>query len=467
MKMKTRYKISIVISIIFVSWIGVSASNTCIFSDGPTPDWLGSHNGCGPLITYEIQNYFGILWQNTITDDGPLIINVTRAPGTVILDDAIERTIESCSGKFGIPLERETLWINDTHMIDSKTCELEKRSNSGIGIDRTVYTTPFGSSWRDTTGNYDHCFSYKTDPEYGVQIQNSTHILNPENCEWVLDMGISTNKRLEEYSVKELLENPSLIPILDSHENRISLMSEGDKLVYSCASVSLERITDDQLHYYVKENQTSPHFFPVTEDDLNTHLEVKLLIAASNLLEFPYNDRVHVNFDGVDFVEYEFYIIDKIIEKYGGTRGDYITLDSDYEKRLTNSKKDGFTNYFEAPRIIYNDKIFMLDGTYFWTSDENNLRMGLQLTDSVHEKRKSIELTDEDMIYLPKIKEALNGMQKVQENVHANIGVPENPDWNDYRDWYSNKMTDGMKYGNDFSGFTFDGQFYELSFSIC
>ncbi len=49
----------------------------------------------------------------------------------------------------------------------------------------TVMTTPFGyyESLRDTTGNYDHCFSYKTDPEYGVEIQNRTHILGLD-CEW-------------------------------------------------------------------------------------------------------------------------------------------------------------------------------------------------------------------------------------------------------------------------------------------
>lgn len=45
---------------------------------------------------------------------------------------------------------------------------------------------------RDTTGNYDHCFSYETDPEYGVEIQNSTHRLNPENCDWEY-IGPATN----------------------------------------------------------------------------------------------------------------------------------------------------------------------------------------------------------------------------------------------------------------------------------
>ncbi|MGY5149690.1 MAG: hypothetical protein ACW9W3_06475 [Candidatus Nitrosopumilus sp. bin_68KS] len=60
--MKTRYKIVILISIILIVWIGVTVPGLCIFVDGSTPNWLGSHGGCGPYVTYEIQRYFGILW---------------------------------------------------------------------------------------------------------------------------------------------------------------------------------------------------------------------------------------------------------------------------------------------------------------------------------------------------------------------------------------------------------------------
>ncbi len=70
--MKTKYKIIIVISLIFVGWMGVTGPGMCIFVDGPQPDWLGSDNGCGPSVTYEIQKFFGILWypeiQNNKTD---------------------------------------------------------------------------------------------------------------------------------------------------------------------------------------------------------------------------------------------------------------------------------------------------------------------------------------------------------------------------------------------------------------
>ena len=64
------------------------------------------------------------------------------SPEMIILDDTLERILESCSGKFGIPLEKKTLWINETHKITSDVCELEKRTNSGVSIDRTPYPTP-------------------------------------------------------------------------------------------------------------------------------------------------------------------------------------------------------------------------------------------------------------------------------------------------------------------------------------
>ena len=60
--MKNRHKIAIITSIIFCTWVGITAPSVCVFIDGPSPDWLGSNHGCGPLITYELQKYFGILW---------------------------------------------------------------------------------------------------------------------------------------------------------------------------------------------------------------------------------------------------------------------------------------------------------------------------------------------------------------------------------------------------------------------
>ncbi|MCV0367573.1 MAG: hypothetical protein K5798_09985 [Nitrosopumilus sp.] len=62
--MKTRYKITSGIVIFFVSVIIMNMfGTTCILTDGDTSkNWLGSVNGCGPLLTYTIHQYFGIFW---------------------------------------------------------------------------------------------------------------------------------------------------------------------------------------------------------------------------------------------------------------------------------------------------------------------------------------------------------------------------------------------------------------------
>jgi hypothetical protein len=102
-----------------------------------------------------------------------------------LVSHACSSWIESKNG-------REPLtYSNETHSINTDNCEWQER--------KFVSTTPFGYP-RDTTGNYDHCFSYKTDPEYGVEIQNSTHILNLENCEWesISEKTVSGSYELEE-----------------------------------------------------------------------------------------------------------------------------------------------------------------------------------------------------------------------------------------------------------------------------
>ena len=56
-KMKTRYKISIVATIIFGVYFALASWQVCIFST-ESQEWLGSHGGCGPGITFAIQRFF-------------------------------------------------------------------------------------------------------------------------------------------------------------------------------------------------------------------------------------------------------------------------------------------------------------------------------------------------------------------------------------------------------------------------
>ena len=62
--MKTRYKITgVVFGILVIGMIVMMYGTICILVDEGSPnDWLGSIDGCGPLLTYQIHQYFGIFW---------------------------------------------------------------------------------------------------------------------------------------------------------------------------------------------------------------------------------------------------------------------------------------------------------------------------------------------------------------------------------------------------------------------
>ncbi len=64
LKMNTRLLIMTIIAGIFVVVMIVNTfGETCILvEEGAANDWLGSIDGCGPLLTYTIHQYFGIFW---------------------------------------------------------------------------------------------------------------------------------------------------------------------------------------------------------------------------------------------------------------------------------------------------------------------------------------------------------------------------------------------------------------------
>jgi len=167
------------------------------------------------------------------------------------------------------------------------------------------------------------------------------------------------------------------------------------------------------------------------------------------------------------FVEYELFLMDKSMKKYGDSKRDYFKqLDSDYEERFTNPAKQGFTNHFEAPVILYNDDAYSVSGTYFWTSDEHEpRRMSFFPIDDIKEDKKFITLTDEDMKSVPKIKDAIASIGTIKESVSASKGLPEDQ-WNQYREWFKQKSQDSLN-SDRFRLIQYDNHLYSIGFGIC
>ena len=177
--MKTRTKIILIIFSILIGFLFIPVEWGTMANCR-----IANNNGIfEPCLIYIAQ----IIWPfpphmsesecDEICSDMPEIILDKKSHSLDLT--SINKVLDYCKQKgTGVPMHQPGLsYSNDTHYIDNNTCEWQER--------KFVMTTPFGYP-RDHEGNFDHCFSYKTDPEYGVEIKNSTHILNGANCEWEL-----------------------------------------------------------------------------------------------------------------------------------------------------------------------------------------------------------------------------------------------------------------------------------------
>lgn len=271
------------------------------------------------------------------------------------------------------------------------------------------------------------------------------------------------------HSVQEMLSNPSLIRVEKTSDVSISLRADGEGTEYGCAYINLYRLSQDRLDVLIK-SKTAPKFFNMTDEDLEHAPQFKEIIAATHQIAMPYNKHVRIHFDGIEFIEYEFFLMDKAIEKYGDAKEDYfMKLSEDYEERFANPERQGLSNDFHAPRIIYEGNIYVISGTTFWTSDEHNLRMTVGMRDSV-EDRKFITLTEDDMREIPKIMKGIEEIGKTQESVRAGKAVPE-PEQKYYIDWYWEKSvaelgSDGRASSSN-HGFVYGDEHYQARFTIC
>ena len=236
-----------------------------------------------------------------------------------------------------------------------------------------------------------------------------------------------------------------------------------------CASLTLDLPTKQDIQRYTNDEKglKDAIILQITSEDLKEIPDIQELIYAVNSIEFPYNKHSSVYLDGLTFVEYEFFLMEKAMKKYGDSQEDYFTkLDKDYEERFTNPAKQGFTNHFVAPNIIYNDSVYSIDGVYFWTSYEHEpRRMGIYPIDIIENNEKFIILTDDDMKSVPKIKEAIESIGTIEESVSARKGLPEDQ-WNEYREWFEQKSQDRL-YAEWFRLIQYNEQFYSVGFPIC
>ncbi len=236
-----------------------------------------------------------------------------------------------------------------------------------------------------------------------------------------------------------------------------------------CATISLELMSPDEAEQR-KSGIRDIVFLEFDEKDIEEMPILDELIRATHHLEFPANDHSNAEMDMRELVDYEFFIMEKAIEKYDDSKEDYfMKLDPDLDERLADPRKQGFSNEFIAPQIIYDDNVYVLSHTVFWVSDEHEMQsMSVHLKENIDESKKIVTLNHKDMESIPKIREAIERIGTELESVVAFKGLSEEPDWNEYREWYTKKSAEQFDTDDvHVSGFVYEDEYYDLGFLIC
>ena len=423
-----------------------------LFSSGNTQD----PNNMLVLINGEEQPYKTVKDNNVVSwvfqippnsDEFELILSSERfGVGNYQLEDvpnSLPRTYP--------PLKQEHLGVpyDEIQCKNNLVKVLKKSDNTPVCITTEKKSKLIQRDWIQF--QFSFCGADGFDSDGNPNKSNSTHIWDGNYCKW---------QPIGDFESKPNI----LLDIASIEENRIVLNPTD-----TCAHVSLRLLSADKLEQYQSRDK-EVRFFEITENDLEKLHVLDELIQATHHLEFTTNDDARAEMGLRELVDYEFFIMEKAIEKYNDSQDDYfIKLDGNLDEKLADPKPQGFSNEFLSPQLVYDDNVYVLSHTVFWVANEHEIQsMSVHLQDSIDNDKKFITLTEKDMESIPKIKQAIEKIGTEFESIHASKGLPENPDWNEYREWFEQKKTEQFNLDEIYvPGFVYNDEYYDLGFPIC
>ncbi|BDQ30517.1 hypothetical protein [Nitrosopumilus zosterae] len=331
-----------------------------------------------------------------------------------------------------------------------------------IFVKRGVLLTSLGG-YQDNTGTYGPFNQFLTDNESQIAGDILTYYENKRtNGE---DVHFSDFVKWPTGKINEsFLQKSKLLDIAEIEENRIALNPTD-----TCAHISLRLLSADKLaQYHTRDKEIQ--FFEITDTDLKELPVLDELIRATHHLEFTTNEDAHAEISLRELVDYEFFIMEKAIGKYDDSQDDYfVKLDGNLDEKLADPKPQGFSNEFLSPQLVYDDNVYVLSHTVFWVANEHETQsISVHLRNSIDNDKKFITLTEKDMESIPKIKQAIEKIGTEFESIVAYKGLPENPDWNEYREWFGQKKTEQFNLDETYvPGFVYNDEYYDLGFPIC
>ena len=228
--------------------------------------------------------------------------------------------------------------------------------------------------------------------------------------------------------------------------------------------IALTRYSDDQLRELYEDSELKGQFavVSVTDDDLRDVPAIKMLIEQSLQQEFPLNLESTVQGSLEELFSNHIYVAKKYSEKYS-TNPDRYFIRSDPDEYTKSKYPDSYEYQFDAGFFKYGEKFYSFSDSYLIVTEEEPPLIGVYVLQNA--PYRFVDLTDDDLENMPTVKEALEKIGTIQENIQVSTGLPSS-EAKEYQKWNERL---GFSYGGTMiypSIFEYKGEHYMLSFWI-
>lgn len=261
-------------------------------------------------------------------------------------------------------------------------------------------------------------------------------------------------------SLEKIREEPSriknnIVEILDGHVAYLYPIPQ-------CHSISVDKYGDYDIKRNEKEGFNSKNVFELKQNNLKDFPVLEELIYGTQQIEPPLNNESRVWMSIMQFVDYEMFLMNKAIAKYGDSQEDYFrSFDIDFNHNPEDNRT--FENDFESPWIVYNDTMYEVRGTTFLVDDLDELRYFILYPRDDSDHHKFVVLDENDMESVPLLKQAITEIGTMTESVTAFKGVDEETK-SHYNDWFRKNLDFDRELSKSYL-FKHDSNFYLIEFN--
>ncbi|MCA9827963.1 MAG: hypothetical protein KC444_06180 [Nitrosopumilus sp.] len=226
--------------------------------------------------------------------------------------------------------------------------------------------------------------------------------------------------------------------------------------------VGLTRFSEDEFQKYVKDagSLENLNVIKLTDEELDKVPIIKQLIEKSQRQEFPLN-RVGILNSTLDEIKSNhYYVAQKYAAKYNKNPDSYFSTRIPDERQLEEFPNSYWYEY-DGRFFKYGDRYYSFYDTDQLVDygDPYSIEVGV-LKHDLTSDRFYVELTDDDWQHIPKVKEAIDKIGTLQEEIRVQTGISKS-DLNKYQQWVEDNQS--MTVG---SFLEYKGEYYRISFWI-